>query len=55
MLHQAFVGQEPEAPLFVVRCCGRIYMGRSPAMKCRTCDDTPKNVEIRQASDLDNL
>lgn len=54
-VYQIFAAQDPVTPVFLVRCCGRIYMGRDPASKCRTCDDTPKNVEIRNEADLDNL
>lgn len=54
-LYAAFVAQDPAVPVFAVRCCGRIYLGNAPAAKCRTCDEPPKNVEIRSPSDLDHL
>ncbi len=43
------------SPVYAVRCCGRIYIGRIPAVKCRTCDKPPRNVEVRSEKDLDNL
>lgn len=45
----------PEAQVFAVHCCGRIYLGIQAASKCRTCDKIPQNIEIRSDGDLDNL
>jgi len=50
-----FKAQEPEGVVIAARCCGRIYIGRVPAVKCRTCEEPAKNVEIREDRDLDNL
>ena len=47
--------QVPNETLFVARCCGRIYIGRERAAKCRTCEEPAKNVEIGPGGDLDNL
>jgi len=53
-LYRMFLQQGVEV-VYAVRCCGRVYLGREPAVKCRTCEKHPKNVEIRQEGDLDNL
>jgi hypothetical protein len=41
--------------VYAVSCCERVYLGREPAVKCRTCDKHPKSKEIRTETDLDNL
>ncbi len=53
-IYSAFNAQN--APLvYAVYCCNRLYLGLDPAMKCRTCQVKPNNVEIRQEADLDNV
>lgn len=32
--------------VYVSECCGRTYVGREPAKRCRTCDKTPVSKEI---------
>lgn len=54
VLYKAFTAQGIEV-VYGVRCCGRVYLGTVPATKCRTCMGTPKSVELRQESDVDNL
>jgi hypothetical protein len=41
--------------LFVGQCCGRIYIGVAPAVKCRTCNKSANNAEIFSIADLDTL
>lgn len=53
-LYKTFVAQGV-THVYGTRCCGRVYLGQQPAMKCRTCQGQPKNVEIAQEGDLDNL
>lgn len=53
-LYRVFQAQGVEL-VYLVRCCGRVYLGREPAVKCRTCDKHPKSKEIRCEADLDNL
>lgn len=52
-LYLVFRAQGAEV-VYLVRCCGRAYLGLEPAVKCRTCDKHPKNKEIRSEADLDN-
>jgi hypothetical protein len=54
-LYRTFAAQQSIEPLFGARCCGRSYIGNAPAVKCRTCDELPKNVELRSEADLDSL
>jgi rubrerythrin len=49
-----FHEQAPEQVVYLARCCGRIYMGWEPAIKCGTCEQPAKNVELRDVRDLDN-
>lgn len=53
-LYKIFQAQGAEV-VYAVRCCGRVYLGRDPAVKCRTCSKHPKNVEVRSEKDLDSL
>ena len=53
-LYRVFQAQGVEL-VYGTRCCNRVYLGRTPAVKCRTCAKPPKNVEIREESDLDAL
>lgn len=42
--------------VFVVACCGRVYVGCTQATSCRTCKRAPTNHEIRtDGSDLGSL
>jgi hypothetical protein len=42
--------------VFAVNCCGRVYVGTTPAQRCRTCTRTPENHEVRtDGSNLDAL
>jgi hypothetical protein len=53
-LYKVFQAQGVEV-VYAVRCCGRVYLGRDPAVKCRTCAKLPKNIEIRAEADLDGV
>lgn len=48
--------QQGLASVYVVACCGRVYVGAVPATTCRTCRGTPANHAVRtDGSDLDTL
>ena len=34
-------------------CCGRVYLGRTPSVSCRTCSKKPENAVV-QTKPLDN-
>jgi hypothetical protein len=38
--------------VFIVKCCGRVYVGLEPASKCRTCSKIPKNHEAKNLEEL---
>lgn len=42
--------------VYVVSCCGRVYVGASAATTCRTCKKTPANYAVRtDGTDLQSL
>jgi hypothetical protein len=34
-----------EKRVFVMRCCGRVFVGARPADSCKTCQTPPTNTE----------
>jgi hypothetical protein len=32
--------------VYVAECCGRLYVGETPAAGCRTCDNKPESREV---------
>lgn len=42
--------------VYVVSCCGRIYVGATAATTCRTCKNAPKNYPVKtDGTDLQSL
>jgi len=35
--------------VYLIECCGRVYVGRFPADVCRTCNGKPKCIEVRSS------
>lgn len=51
-IYRTFKAQNAET-VYAVFCCERLYLGLEPAIKCRTCQVKPTNVELRSEADLD--
>lgn len=41
-----FFSADPDATVYVVECCGRVYAGLEAPTKCRTCPTTPVPVAV---------
>jgi len=39
--------QQGADTVYVVSCCGRVYIGLNPAKACRTCAQVPTNHAVR--------
>lgn len=40
--------------VYVVECCGRVFVGRHAPVKCGTCSTAPMQVLVIEHSALDN-
>jgi hypothetical protein len=47
-----FFEEDAARPLYLAECCGRLYVGISPAEYCRTCKQVPQHVVVTSREDL---
>jgi hypothetical protein len=41
--------------VWVAKCCGRLYAGTAPAIKCRTCSNPIENKAIASLEEVDGV
>jgi hypothetical protein len=41
-------------PVYLAKCCGRVFVGYLEPQKCRTCADPPNVMKIVSMGDLKN-
>lgn len=44
-----------EKRVFVMRCCGRVFVGARPADSCKDCQTPPKNIECATIEEVVGL
>jgi len=50
-----FFEQDPNTPLFVSVCCGRMYVGPQKPTICRTCPNIPSPILLKSLEEIDQV
>jgi hypothetical protein len=51
-LVQPFLDEDPNLPIYISSCCGRVYVGREKPSVCRTCPKIPDALSVTCLDDL---
>ena len=41
--------------VYAARCCGRLFIGKKPPTRCRSCGSVPNTATIGSVEELDNF